>query len=224
MSNTAQIDYASEASLHTAGVKQIFSLTGVNVNQKECYQVQIGNALHMASLAASCLLEPQEQDIVLVANLESGQYMILSVLVQQACAMSSVSLPHNSTISCKGSLTLQSDQDLNLHGGNAVQVLSEEIHAQALRSHTHIVEAKSTFNTLEICANTITSLGIKAINTFKSLTQCLGSSRRVVEGRDETQCKNSSLVAEETSTVMAKNTIHMAKETARVDANLIQLG
>ncbi len=224
MSNTAHIHFAHTASLHTAHVKQVFSITGSDFAQKQSYQVQLGNTLHGAELAASCLLEPQEHDTVLVACLENGQYMILSVLVQHTCASSGLSLPPNTTISCAGSLALCTEQDLHLQSGKGVHVSTEEISAQATSAHTHIIHAKSTFNSLQICANTITSLGKKAIHSFKSLTQCLGSSKRMVEGRDETQCKNSSLVAEETASVMAENSIHLAKETARLDAKLIQIG
>ena len=46
----------------------------------------------------------------------------------------------------------------------------------------------------------------------------------MVEGSDETHCANATLVAEEKTTVMSKDSLQLAEETARTDAKLIQLG
>jgi hypothetical protein len=59
---------------------------------------------------------------------------------------------------------------------------------------------------------------------MRSLTQCLGSSRRMIEGEDETRAGSSTLMVTENATLMAKNGLTLVEDTARTDAKLIQLG
>jgi len=188
------------------------------------FRVLTGNAFHEAPLAASCLLAPQENDIVLLACLEHGVKVILSVLFRDEAATARVLLPKNSAIECPGELTVRAASSLDLQSGQTLHLESENLDVSAKSAAVAIVKVNTLCDTAEFCCRALTTLGQTAISTFRSFTQCLGESRRMVEGADETRCKNSILVADENATAMSKNNLSLAEETARTDAKLIQLG
>jgi hypothetical protein len=188
------------------------------------FRVLTGSALHEASLATSCLLEPGENDVVLLACLENGAEVILSVLFHDETATARVVLPKNSAIECPGELTLRAASSLDLQSGQALRLQSQDLDVSAGSATAAVVRINTVSDTAEFCCRVLTTLGQTAVSTFRSFTQCLGESRRMVEGSDETRCKNSTLVADENACVMSKNSLTLVKETARTDAKLIQLG
>jgi hypothetical protein len=105
-----------------------------------------------------------------------------------------------------------------------MSLLAGELAVAAGTGALHIAELKAVSDVAEVCCRAFSSLGDTALSVFRSLTQCLGSSRRMVEGDDETRATNSTLIVEETATVMSRNGLTLAEETARTDARLIQLG
>jgi hypothetical protein len=190
----------------------------------KAFRVTAGNASLEASLAVSCLLEPREKDVVLLARLEDGSNVILSVLFRDEAAPARLRLPDDSAIECPGSLTVCGTSSLDLQSGGALRLKSEDLDVSALRAAANVVKVNTVFDTAECCCRALTTLGQTAVSAFRSLTQCLGESRRMVEGTDETHCGNTTLVAGENATVMSNNSLTMAKETSRTDAKLIQLG
>ena len=188
------------------------------------FHVLAGNAFHEASLAASCLLEPGENDIVLLACLENGAEVILSVLFHDETAAARVLLPKNSALECPGELTVRAASALDLQSGRALRLESESLDVSAMSATAAIVKVDTVFDTVKLCCRALTTLGQAAVSAFRSFTQCLGESRRMVEGSDETRCANSTLVADESAVVMSKNSLTLVEETARTDARLIQLG
>lgn len=196
----------------------------VAAGENGAFQVLAGHVRHDAFLAASCLLEPEIDDTVLLACLENGECAILSVLVRNATQAAVMRLPDNSVIACRGDLALRGETSLELQSGKTLRLEAQEMDVSAAEATASVSRVKTLFHTAEFCVNSLTTLGQTAVSAFHSLTQCLGQSRRMVQGSDETHCANSVLVAEETATVMSRNSLALAEETARTDAKLIQLG
>ena len=215
MSQTALSYDAMEAQLFTGRVSG---------GEKGAWRVLAGNALYEASLAASCLLEPEINDIVLLAGLENGQSIILSVLFRAEGAQARLNLPQDSAISCPGRLALRAAAGLELESGQELNLKSESMNLAAKEASAQIAKASALLDTAQLCCRALTTFGHNALTVFHSLTQCLGRSQRLVEGADETRCAESTLVASENATVMSKNQLNLAEETARTDAKLIQMG
>lgn len=188
------------------------------------FRVVSGNEAHDASLAASCLMQPQEGDTVLLAFLENGVSVILAVLFRDETAKARLLLPSSSAVECPGTLTVRGAAGLDLQSGGTLSLESNNLAATAETGTLHVSAVKTVSDTAELCCRSLTTLGQTALSVFRSLTQCLGASRRMVEGDDETRAGNSTLVVEENATVMSKNGLTLAEETSRTDAKLIQLG
>ena len=188
------------------------------------FRVRTGNTACEATLAASCLMQPQPHDLVLLASLENGAEVILAVLFRDEAAPSRVCLPRNSALECPGDLTIRAAATLDLQSAKTMRLGTEDLRVTAQTATATAVHAKTVCDTAELCCRALTTLGHTAISAFRSFTQCLGTSQKLVEGTDTTRCAQSTLIAGETATVMSKNSLHLAEETARTDARLIQLG
>ena len=188
------------------------------------FRVLAGNAAFEATLAASCLLEPRLNDTVLVACLDGGDDLILAVLIRDPAAPARLRVPHHSAIECPGRLTIRAASELDLQSAGQLGLQSQDLQVTAQTATTHAVKLDTVCDSARFCCRALTSLAQNVLSSFRSLTQCLGESRRIVEGADETRCANATLVAEETATVMSQNSLTLVKETARTDALLIQLG
>jgi hypothetical protein len=188
------------------------------------FRIVSGNVAHDASLAASCLMQPQQGDTVLLAFLENGLCAILAILFRNETAQACLRLPSSSSLECPGTLAVCALAGLELQSGGTLSLESEKLTAVANSGALHVAKVKTLSDTAEICCRSLTTLGHTALSVFRSLTQCLGASRRMVEGNDEVQAGNSTLVVAENATVMSKNGLTLAEETSRTDAKLIQLG
>lgn len=188
------------------------------------FRVLADGIVRDASLAASCLLEPKENDAVLLTSLENGADVILAVLFRDESAEALVRLPDNSAVACRGALTLRGESSLGLQSGASLRLESPDLNVSSQSATAHVMKLNTVIDTAELCCRALTSLGRTAVSVFRTMTQCLGESRRMVEGSDETRCGSSTLVAEENATVMSKNSLQLTEETARTDAKLIQLG
>jgi hypothetical protein len=185
-------------------------------------RVLCGNKAHEAQTAASCLLQPQSGDTVLLACLEDGTHVVLAVLFRVGEAR--LRLPERSTLECAGGLTVRCADSLDLQSGRTMRLHTEDLGVAAKACDLRVLSLKTLADTVDMCCGTLSSYGKHALSVFSSLTQCLGSSRRVVEGEDETRAGGSTLIVEENAVVMSKNKLSLAEETARTDAKLIQLG
>jgi hypothetical protein len=188
------------------------------------FRAVMDNAAFEARLAASCLLRPEKGDTALLAVLEDGSCVILSILVRNSGEEARLCLPPESSLECPGRLTVRCADALDLQAGREVGLRAENFSLAAQNAVLHMTNVKSVSDVADVCCRALSVLGGTAVSVFRSLTQCLGSSRRMVEGNDETRCANSTLIAEENATVMSRNGLTLAEETARTDAKLIQLG
>ncbi|MDR1686339.1 MAG: DUF3540 domain-containing protein [Desulfovibrio sp.] len=221
MTQTAEFYDASGAQLATGRVLDAPE-HAADAGDLRALRVLCGNRAHAAHTAASCLLQPQKDDTVLLACLEDGTQVVLAVLFRAGEAR--ISLPAHSTLECPGRLTLRCAESLDLQSGRRMHMQTEELGVTVKNCDVRALSVKSVVSSIDVCCSTLYSYGKSALSVFASLTQCLGTSRRMVEGEDETRAGSSTLLAEDTVTVMSKNKLTLAEETARTDAKLIQLG
>ncbi|MDR2123375.1 MAG: DUF3540 domain-containing protein [Desulfovibrio sp.] len=221
MTQTAELYDATGARLVTGKVLDAPARAAADAGVAEL-RVLCGNRASVARTAASCLLQPQKGDTVLLACLEDETQVVLAVLFRAGEAR--FSLPAHSTLECAGSLTLRGADSLDLQSGRSMRLHTEDLDVTAKNCAVRALSVKSIANSVDICCSTLYSFGKSALSVFSSLTQCLGTSRRMVEGEDETRAGSSTLLAEDTVTVMSKNKLTLVEETARTDAKLIQLG
>jgi hypothetical protein len=188
-------------------------------------RVRCGNRIFEARLAASCLMRPERDDTVLLASLEDGANVILSVLYRaDAASVCRLRLPDDSKLECSGRLTVTAAEDLALQSGRNMGMQADALLVSAASADLRVTNVTTIINQMDTCCNFLYTVANSARHVFQTLTQCLGSSRRLIEGEDETRAVSSTLMVTESATVMAKNGLTLVEDTARTDAKLIQLG
>ncbi len=188
------------------------------------FTILVNKNYYEASLAVSCLMQPQENDQVLVAQMEDDNFIILAILNRNNAKPAKLNLPHESTISCTGNLNLESAHALNMQSGKNIDLSTENLSLSAMAAKAQILDIQTLADKAKLCCNHLTNIGKTALSVFSSLTQSLDESKRVITGTDETHCNNSTLITKECTTTMSKNELSLSKETSRTDAKLIQLG
>lgn len=188
-------------------------------------RVILGNALLKADIAASCLMLPEKGDTLLLACLEDGGFSVLAVLARAASAgPCRLRLPAGSRLEAPGDLTLAAANALTLHGGQNMRVHTPALSVAAEESRLHVTRLEAVADTINSWCRSLQSVGVRVTAVYRTLTQCLTKSRRIVEKEDETRAGSSTLIVTETATVQAANTLTLAGEVARTDAGQIQLG
>lgn len=205
-------------------------LTGIVTEEGSPHcQITLGDRLCTAMLAASCLMQPEKGDTVILARLdhnrETDDLVVLAVLARadnsRPCRLR---LPENSRFETAGNLELLAMNSLSLHGGQAMDMQTENLTLTAAQGHVRMTRLETVADTVRTWCRSLHSMGVQAQTVFHSLTQCLKISRRIVENEDETRAGKSTLIVSETVAVQAKNTITLAQDVARTDAGQIQLG
>jgi hypothetical protein len=95
--------------------EQVLIKARVHAKTEQTYTLKPENGVMMVAMrAASCLLQPEVGDQVLMCCIDPGEYFILAVLVQANVSQSQISVVGDLILqSTEGSVTLNAKQDLN---------------------------------------------------------------------------------------------------------------
>jgi len=180
------------------------------------YEVRTDNGHYTARRAKSCLLAPEEGDSVLLCTDDLGACYILAVLEG---AQAGGSIEHQGDLSLQvtgGSLSLAAQQGIDIAADSVgITARAGRIALQNLSLLAEAVEGQC--RTLALAADACQQ-------SLRSLTQRLGSLFRITEGHEEVQAGSARTLVEDTHVLHCKNSVVMAEEDARIDAEQIQLG
>lgn len=167
--------------------------------------------------AASCLLQPEPGDQVLVAHDAAGCCHILAVL-ERAAPERFANLAFQGDVrlvSTQGAVTIAAQDKLTL--------ASEEFVLHATRGQARVEEMRFESRACEAKLGLLRVVANTCEQVFADLTQRLKSCFRFVEGHEEAQLGSARQLVENTLTVQCKNSIHTAEETVKIDAETIHL-
>ncbi len=180
------------------------------------WAVRSTNGHYSARRAKSCLLAPEVGDSVLLCTNDLGHCYILTVLDG---AEDSGTLEMNGDLDLQvnnGSLHLSADNELSM-GAAAIRITADRGSATLKHFSCLVDTITGQFRTLSLAAE-------NCLNSFHSLTQRLGAFFRSTEGHEEIQAGSTRVLVEDTHVLHCKNSVLMAEEDARIDADQIQLG
>ncbi len=180
------------------------------------YAVDTEKGRYRARKAKSCLLAPEPGDTVLLCTDDVGNCFILAVLEGDS--------PVNN-------LDFSGDVHLRVRRGNMNLAADKEINMTADGLGFVARQARATLERFSLLADAVSSqcrtivLAADVCNqSLRSLAQRLGSYFRATEEHQEIQAGSARTLIEETHVVHCKNSVLMAEEDARIDADQIQLG
>ena len=180
------------------------------------FAVATENGLYTAHRAKSCLLAPEKDDTVLLCTDALGNCFILAVLTGEKES---------------GTLDFQGDLRIQVTGGDLALTAENQLSCDSKSLKVNAHEADANIGALSLLAGAVRAqcraLGLVAENleqSARSLTQRLGSMFRSVEEHAEVQAGSARYIVDDTLAVHTRNTVHLAEEDVKIDAEQIHLG
>lgn len=176
-----------------------------------------------AVCAASCLLRPRVGDLVLLSRSAGGAY-ILAVLAQ-AGGETALDLHGDVRVNvASGHLTVSAAGGVNVASAQGIAMTAPHIQTDAGRGSFRIGTLEFTASRVAAVCDTL-SLAARAVDhAFRRLVQRLGSAFRYVEGHDEMQAASARQLVDGTLTIQTENTVHLAEQHIKIDAEQVHLG
>jgi hypothetical protein len=176
-----------------------------------------------ARRAVSCLVRPQAGDEVLL-SIDAGSNHIIAVL-ERSGTDTELDIPGRVTLrASEGSMTLAASGPLSLMSSVAVGVSAPALQAEAQEGEVHIDRLSLVGRTIKTACEAI-SLAARTIDqSARQMVQRFGSAFRYVEEHDELQAASARRLVDGTLVVQTENTVHLAEQHIKLDAEQIHLG
>lgn len=204
---------------------EVFEEVGVVVSSARGLEVETGSGRFAAKRAFSCLVEPEQDDVVLVAVPASGDLFVLAVLErpsERPARLTSsgdlrVHLPAGRfTVSAQDGVALRTPGELDLEAGDVS--LRAEVGALVVKRLTYLGEL------LEAHGGTLKAALRIVDSVTERWTQKTKRSYRFVEEMDITRAQEIDTRASGTLSLRGKNAITTAEELVKMDGRQIHLG
>lgn len=173
-------------------------------------------------LAASCLLQPQVGDVVLVA-LGGAQAYILAVL-EHSGSTAQVHLPGDTVLSTTGSLNVQAGDGLRLQSPRAVVLQGSDL---ALQADQCLVQARQVLMAGERCHSHFSEREEHSVRRRQSDgRQDMSVGQRVtrVSGHDDYRAVSQGLIVERDWRVRARSAELRGEQRVVIDGERLHLG
>ncbi|MDR1311297.1 MAG: DUF3540 domain-containing protein [Burkholderiaceae bacterium] len=200
---------------HPAPVRSetVFSSATVREVTKDACVVEMDAAVYSTMPAASCLLQPQAGDEVLLSALPDGRLFILSILTRSDTP-AALCFPFGVSLKADLPIRLESATELSLDAPTSA-LTTGELTVQA-------GEIRAMAGSCSLLAKTVKTAGQVLENCFDRFRGHFNSSCRLVSGHDDVQAESSRL-ASHTVQVQADNIHQTASSLVRIDAEQIHI-
>lgn len=192
------------------------------------FTVMTESGHHVCQLAASCLVRPENGDLVLVAmphHTQETTYLLAVLERAEAETVMKIDLRSGARLTAEtGAVAIEAGTELRLSAGTQLEASARKISIFSDAAHwlTH------TFSLLGKTVETVCSIWKESSKdretVSESWTQRLGESYRHIEELDETQAGMSRTLARETALLHGRVSYVQAEEFVKLDGQEVHLG
>lgn len=220
--HSSQLLSAITNQMHHSQLLQTVTITGY-VNH--WFLVQGSALVERVRIAASCLIQPEVGDTVLVYSPENAKDgFILSVLIQANPNQAFVQLPGGVGFDVsEGNLNLKA-KELSLHSTESMHFQTPSLHISASRAQTNIKQASGLFQSIDIQALRISTTAKVMTTVAKRLIEKVVDSFRWVDQTDQTHAGRVRTKVEGHFHVQSRHTTMRSDGHVRIDGEKIDLG
>lgn len=193
------------------------------LSENQCCMVSTAKGVLKAQVALSCVLQPLQGDLVLLAETEAGCF-IISLLQREQAVAAALHFPHGVSVHSQGGLALKSTGDLSLESASKTEVTSPIFNIAALKSRLRILDVVAQINHFQGRFSKLQWLAEWAEQKAERFRQRFGSSDRVVQHHDLQKAGNLVQQVEHTASLRSEHTIIKAREDVQVDGKRIHMG
>lgn len=178
-----------------------------------------------ARRAASCLLAPEEGDLVLLAQATDGRAYVLAVLERDESAAARLTFEGDLDIRLpRGRFAVAAQEGVEIFSGKDVSVVSGEVSVRATEGNVVLQSLSYLGSIVQAEVERARVIAASVDTVFDRLSQRVKRAYRFVEESDHLRAKNIDYVAGKTLSVRGENTLVTAEELVKVDGDQIHLG
>lgn len=192
------------------------------------WTVSAGGAVYAAKRAAGCLLMPEKNDTVLLSIANGGPCYILSVLErpgQKKTVSSTLSFEGTVNLDVRnGALRVFADEGLAFTTPGALAMTADDMGLNARTAGANVGKLSFLAQVFDGRIQKVKVIADAVDTVFRRAVQRFVTSYRYVEKHEEVQSRSTRMLVDETLTMQTKNTVHIAEEHVKIDAEQIHLG
>lgn len=191
----------------------------------EGYAVKTALGMYGTRRAASCLLEPELGDTVLVSGESAACVYIIAVLERAGDGPARIAFAGDTTLTVSGgSMSLSADNGVNLSAGGRLAMSSADLLLNCGIATTTIGRLTAIGKEMSASIGNIRLIGNALESFVERLTQFARQSTRTVEGLDQVRSGTVDYRADQNMSLRGTNVLTNAKELVKVEAQQIHLG
>lgn len=195
----------------------------VRGSQESFYWVETVSGIHPAKRAASCLIEPQVSDLVLVCEGDQGAWYVLAVLEKGEGLPSSILFEDGLSLKVrKGHLDVQAE-GIRL-AGKEIALSSQSLQVDSLKGKARIVDFSFLGRVLNSRVQKVRWVSETWDSVVDRLTQRAKRSYRWIEDHERTRAGRITCLVKDTLYMKGKRSSIMAEKKIKMDAEKIHLG
>lgn len=210
-----------------AGAEQAVEMVYATVTGRADKWFFLGNStlpVERAVCAASCLVEPDLGDTVLVCHGGPRASYILAVLARATPAQATINLPGGVALQTdQGQLRIQAEQ-LDLHARHKVSVVGPQVELQGVHAQVHFQHMDASASHVQARWGVVNALAQSMTTTVGRLVQKARDSFRWTENLEDTRAGRVRMQVTERFHLKSKHTTMLAQEQVKIDGKKIDLG
>ena len=189
------------------------------------FKVRGGCGVYRARRAVSCLVEPTEGDIVLLATELSGKAYVLAVLERNDVSKTRIVADGDLEFDLgKGRFSVTTRDGIGFTSSKDVKFVSAELNVNALQGNFAFQRATAVGKYLQTEFERVKAFAISCDSVFQRWSQRVKNAYRRVEGTDQLRADQVDYRSRETMNLHGSNTVLTAKKLVKVDGEQIHVG
>lgn len=175
--------------------------------------------------AASCLLQPQAGDVVMLCGSQADGMHLIAVLVQAEAGQTRMEVPQDLVLSVpNGSLYLESAGDIDAQAGRQLQFAAQALHLQAGSAEVRIDRLAFVGKAVSTAVSAVRHIGQVLEQMVDRFSLSTRTSARAVQELDLVRAGQLDYEAGGMMKLHGKATLVTGQDLAKVDAEQIHVG
>ena len=205
-------------------VQHLGQLVSVDADGLLEVQAEDGTTWHCRR-AASCLLQPQPGDTVLLSGPDARRVYLIAVIEQADASVSRIEVSGDLRLAAPaGAIAIESAADLRLHSASKLEMKGARWALQAQEAQCDVSEMRYTGQALDATVGRLRLVGQVFESVADRVMQIARNALRFVDGVEQVRVGHLDLRAKETAIIHGRHVVVTGKELMKVDAGQIHMG
>lgn len=175
--------------------------------------------------AASCLLKPEEGDVVMLSGPDRHRVYLIAVIEQADASASRIDAPGDLTLGGgAGTVSIESSADIRLRSGATLEMASAQWRLQADEGNCRVNEMHFIAQAVDATVGRMRMVGKVLETVADRIVQMARNTLRMVDEIEQVRVGHLDCKATDTVRIHGQHTIVTGKELVKVDASQIHMG